>query len=190
MKRHLVFAIFSFALFACSSPLDNLETVLEFQKYKNEGDLESALELFAAEPSLHFGSFGTITGLTNVRHILEYDLALNTYLRFQNCTEDGLEVRCRVVETNDWLKTANIDSVTYDENRFTFTTDGRIAAVNAALSVESGQVLGSVMAEFHEWAMTNMPVEYGDLFSDEGNFVYSQKNAENVLALLRIWRSE
>ena len=190
MRRHLVFAILSCALFACSSPPDKLGTVLEFEKYKNEGDLESALELFAAEPSLHFGSLGTITGLTNVRHIFEYDLALNTCLRFQDCTEDGLEVSCRVVETNDWLRTVNIDSVTYDENRFTFTTDGRIETINAELSAESGQALGSVMAEFHEWAMTHKPLEYGDLFSDEGRFVYSQNNAENVLALLRIWRSE
>ena len=190
MKRHLIVAALSCILFACSPPPDYLGTVLKFQKYKNDGDLEAALELFADEPSLHFGPLGTITGLTNVRHILEYDLALNTHLRLENCKADGLEVNCRVFETNDWLRIASIDSITYDENRFVFTGDGRIQSVSARLSIESEQLLGAAMAEFHEWATTHKPVEYGDLFSDEGRFVYSQENAEKVLALLRIWRDE
>lgn len=190
MKRHLIAAVVSYGLFACSPPPDHLGTVLEFQKHKNDRNLEATLELFADEPSLHFGPLGTITGLTNVRLILEYDLALNTYLRLEDCKANELEVSCRVLETNDWLKTVNIDSITYDENRFVFTRDGRIESVSATLSVESGQLLGAAMAEFHEWATTHMPVEYGDLFSDEGNFVYSRRNAEKVLAFLRIWRDQ
>ena len=190
MKWHLVPALLSCVLAACSSPPDYLATVLEFQKYKNEGDLESTLKLFADEPSLHIGPLGTITGLTDVRGILEYDLALNTHLQLQDCMASGLEVSCRVIESNDWLKLADIESITYDENRFAFTSDGRIESVSVTFSAESGQLLGAAMAEFHEWATTHKPAEYGDLFSEEGDFVYSQDNAEKVLALLRIWRSK
>ncbi len=190
MKRQPLLALLSCVLCACSAPPDYLESVLEFQLHKNDGDLESALELFAEDPSLHFGSLGTISGLTDVRRILEYDLALNTHLKFQDCVVDGLEVSCRVIESNDWLKTVDIDSITYDENKFAFTTDGRIDSVSAVLSAESAQLLGAAMAEFHEWATKQKPEEYGDLFSDEGNFVYSQDNAEKVLALLRIWQNK
>lgn len=190
MKRHLVLAILACVLAACSPPPNYLGTVLAFQKYKNDGDLESALKLFAEEPTLHFGPLGTITGLTGIRGILEYDLALNTHLQLEDCMVDGLEVRCRVVESNDWLKTVDIDSITYEENRFDFTRDGCIESISATLSAESSQFLGAAMAEFHEWATTHKPVEYGDLFNEEGNFVYSQENARKVLALLRIWRNK
>jgi len=190
MKKHLALAILSCVLVACSPPPDYLGTVLEFQKHKNDGDLESALKLFTDEPSLHFGPLGTINGLADVRGILEYDLALNTHLQLQDCKVDELEVSCRVVESNDWLKTVDIESITWDENRFAFTADGRIESVSSTLSDESGQSLGAAMAEFHEWGTTHRPVEYGDLFSEEGAFVYNQENAEKVLALLRIWRNK
>jgi len=190
MKRQLLPALLSCLLVACLPSPDYLESVLEFQQHKNDGDLQSVLELFADEPSLHFGPLGTINGLADVRRILEYDLALNTHLEFRDCVANGLEVSCRVIESNDWLKTVDIDSITHDENRFTFTADGHIESVSAALSAESAQLLGTAMAEFHEWATTHKPEEYGDLFSDEGNFVYSQENAEKVLALLRIWRNK
>lgn len=102
----------------------------------------------------------------------------------------GLDVRCRVIESNDWLTTVDIDSITYDENRFDFTQDGRIESVSATLSAESSQILGAAMAEFHEWAMTHKPAEYRDLFIEEGDFVYSQENAGKVLTLLQISRNK
>lgn len=188
MKRLFELAIVSFVLAACSATDDHLDSVLEFQKRKNAADLESVLELFAADPSLHFGPLGTITGLAEVRDILEYDLALNTHLQFEDCQASELEVSCRVIESNDWLKTVDIESITYDENRFVFTADGRIESIGATLSAESGQLLGTAMTEFHEWATINKPAEYGDLFSADGKFVYSRENAEAVMALLRNWR--
>lgn len=190
MKRLLQLAFLTFVLAACSPADDHLDSVLEFQKHKNAADLESVLELFADDPSLHFGPLGTITGLAEVRGILEYDLALNTHLQFEDCKASELEVICRVIESNDWLKTVDIESITYDENRFTFNADGRIQSIGATLSAESGQSLGAAMTEFHEWATVNKPAEYGDLFSADGKFVYGRENADAVMALLRIWRSE
>lgn len=190
MKLHLVLASLSCFLVACAPSPDYLGTVLAFQKHKNGGDLESALQLFADEPSFHFGPLGTITGLTEFRGILEYDLALNTHLQFEDCMLKGIEVSCRVIESNDWLRTVDIDSIIYDENRFTFTQDGHIKSVSATLSAESSQFLGAAMAEFHEWAVTHKPVEYGELFTKEGNFVYSRENAGKVLTLLRLSRDK
>lgn len=189
MKKYLAQAFLSCALVACSPTPDVLGTVQNFQKHKNDGDLDSALMLFVDQPSLHFGPLGTISGLADVRNILEYDLALNTHLQFKECKVNELVVSCRVIESNDWLKTVDIESITYDENRFAFTADGQIESVSSTLSAKSGQSLGAVMAEFHEWATTHMPVEYGELFSEDGGFVYSRENADRVLTLLRIWRN-
>ena len=175
-------------IFACSSPPHNLDTVIEFQQRKNNGDLGAVMELFADDPILHFGPLGTIAGQKNIRNILEYDLALNTHLQLKDCEIVGVEVICRVVETNDWLKTVEIESIEYDENRFVFSEDGRIKAVHASLAAVSSQSLVAAMAEFQHWATTNQPEAYSELFSDEGVFVYSRENAEKVLVLLKASR--
>ena len=190
MKIRTGLLILSFAVIGCSQNPDYLETVREFENRKSAGDVEAVLALFVDEPSLHFGTLGTISGRPALRGILEYDVALNTKLDFAECTVNGEEVTCRVVESNDWLKLVDIESITYDENRFVFAPDGRIDSVVAILSSESGQSLGAVMAEFHGWATMNHPEEYGSLFSEDGAFVYSRENAGKVLELLRIWRSD
>ena len=190
MKRGALAVGLLLVLVGCSSPPDHLGTVMQFQEHKNNGDLEATLALFSEEPSLDFGPLGTISGMPEVRAILEYDLALNTHLQFQDCREDGAEVICRVIETNKWLKTAQIESVEYEENRFAFAADGRISSVSATFTAESAQLLGAAIAGFHQWATANRPEEYSELFSEQGAFVYSAENAEKVLTLLSAWRGE
>lgn len=190
MNKQLSLSVLSFVVVACSQAPVYSQTVSEFQKLKNEGSVELVLDMFADRPSLHFGPLGTITGLDEIRGILEYDRALDAQLRFEDCVTAALEVSCRVVETNDWLRSVDIESITYDESKFTFTSDGRIQSVASALSVESGLLLGAAMAEFHVWATTYEPIEYAGLFSENGTFVYNYQNGERILALLRKWRTE
>ena len=190
MRRPITAVGVALFLVACTSPPDPLDTVMAFQEHKNVGNLDGVVALFADEPSLHFGPLGTISGLADVRAILEYDLALNTHLEFQDCTIHEAEVSCRVVETNDWLETAGIESIDYDENRFAFSEDGRIQSVHATLSMDSAQSLGAAVGQFHQWATENRPSEYSQLFSPNGAFNYSGENAHKVLDLLRAWRDE
>ena len=190
MKKQLAPIVLSFFTAACSQAPNYSQTVLEFQKLKNEGSVELALSLFADKPSLYFEPLGTIAGLNEVRDILEYDRAPDTQLRFEECEANAQEVSCRVIESNDWLRLVDIESITYDENRFAFTSDGRIKSIASTLSVESEQLLGAAMSQFDAWARVSQPSEYAELFSDEGAFVYNHKNAEKVLALLRQWRTE
>ena len=188
ISKHVASTLLAGLLLACSPQPDYIQSVFQFQQHKNDGDLESALKLLSDQPALHFGPLGTIEGLPAVRGILEYDLALNTHLELQDCNASGSEVTCRVVESNDWLRTAGIEFITYDENRFVFGADGRIEAVSAMLSAESEQAMGAAMGQFHHWATTNRPTEYAELFSDDGAFVYSRDNAHKVLVLLREWQ--
>ncbi len=190
MYRQLALLVFWFVVVACSQAPDHLQTVSEFQRHKNDGNVELALNMFAENPSLHFGPLGSMTGLDEIRDIHEYDLALNTQLRFEQCEAAGLEVTCRVIETNGWLKSVDIETITFDESKFTFASDGRIKSIASTLSADSGQLLGEAMVQFDAWAKINQPVEYAELFSQEGAFVYNYENGEKVLALLRQWRTE
>lgn len=176
------------ALTACSGKPDFDQIISKFETYKNSGNVESAIELFSEDAVLDFGPLGSITGLDEVRNILEYDLALNTRVRFEQCEVSGQEVACRAAETNDWLRTVGIESISYDESVFAFTTDRHIRSVTSALSEESGRAIGAVMVDFDAWARRNQPEEYAELFSGDGAFVYSRENGQKVLALLRQWR--
>jgi len=190
MTKSLAQIFLSGLLVACSPQPDLIQTALQFQLHKNEGDFESAVKLFSDEPTLSFGPLGTIKGLPAVRGILEYDLALNTHIGLQDCHANGLEVSCRVVESNDWLRAAGIEFITYDENKFVFGADGRIETISATLSAESEQAMGAAISKFHQWATTNRPTAYAELFSEDGAFVYNRDNAVKVLVLLRNWQNE
>ncbi|MEM7281706.1 MAG: hypothetical protein AAF438_08770 [Pseudomonadota bacterium] len=189
MKRAFTLIGLVGVLLGCSQSPDYLSNVRAFEEHKNRGDLESALALFAEAPIMNFGVLGSLEGMAELRGILEYDVALNTHLQFDGCEVTGREVSCRVIETNDWLKTAGIDFIAYDENKFTFSSDNRIEAIAATLSEDSAQRLGAAMTEFHEWGTTHHPMQYGALFSEDGKFIYSGQNAAKVMALLKLWRN-
>lgn len=46
------------------------------------------------------------------------------------------------------------------------------------------------MDRFDTWARANRPIDYAELYSQDGAFVYSEENAEKVLVLLSQWRTE
>ncbi len=177
-----------FLLAACIASPGYLDTVAEFQRDKNNDELDLVVAMFADSPRLDFGPLGAIEGQAEVRGILEYDVALNTHLEFHDCVESGDEVSCRAVESNDWLRTAGIEEIAYDENRFVFAADGRIESISATLSKNSAAALGAAMSSFHQWATSNRPTRYAELFSVDGQFVYSRENAGKVLHLLREWQ--
>ncbi|MDJ0750843.1 MAG: hypothetical protein QNJ11_15260 [Woeseiaceae bacterium] len=187
MKRFVIIALVLCA--ACSAPPNHIATVKDFESLKNAGQDDATLELFAETASLHFGPLGSLTGIEQIREIHGYDLALRTQLRFDDCEQTDQVVSCRVLETNDWLRTAGIESIAYDETRFEFDVDGRIASVSATLSAESLQKMGAAMAAFDSWARANSAEEYAELFTDEGAFVYSYVNGEKVLSILRQWQA-
>jgi hypothetical protein len=190
MTIRIVTLSFLLMIASCSRTPDNLQRVMEYQEHKNQQDLDAALEMFADDASLHFGPLGSLQGREQIRGIQEYDLALNTQLQFDNCRDAKQLVSCRTTETNDWLRLADIESITYEESLFTFTSDGRIQSIAATLSPESGEMLGAAIVQFDAWARSNHPDEYAALFSQDGNFSYSYENGERVLGLLRQWHPE
>ncbi|MDJ0710414.1 MAG: hypothetical protein QNJ14_08495 [Woeseiaceae bacterium] len=187
--RHWI-ALALVMLVACDGPANHIVTVHQFQTLKNSGHDEATLQLFAEDASLHFGPLGTLTGHAAIDQIHGYDRALRTQLSFEDCVQTGQVVACRTSETNDWLATAGIESLNYDETRFEFDREGRIKSVSAVLSGESMQQMGAAMAAFDTWARAHRPEPYAELFSAEGAFVYSFDNGEKVLALLRQWQAD
>ncbi len=173
---------------SCAGAPDYIAIVRDFEDSKNRGDIDASLKYFTDETTLHFGPLGSVSGLEQIRGIHGYDLALNTALHFKSCVVAAKEVRCRVTESNDWLSTTGIESIDYDESLFVFDDDGQIASITSTLSAKSINDMGAAMALFDEWARTNQPEQYAELFGTDGRFVYSFENGQRVLSLLREWR--
>lgn len=189
MSRQFYCTAFVALLVACSEQPDNLQTIADFERLKNSGDLAATLALFADDARLDFGPMGSIEGRAAIANILGYDVALEAQLRHEDCEALASDVTCRVVETNDWLGTVGIESITYDESRYSFNNDGRIQSVTTTLSVRSAQALGAALNDFHSWAIDNETERYANLFSLDGRFIYSYENGEEVLELLKNWQS-
>ena len=190
LPMRLLTSLILVSIVACSGSPDYIATVQQFQSLKNSGQDEATLQLFAEDASLHFGALGTLTGHDAIAQIHGYDRALRTQLSFEDCVQTEQAVTCRTTETNDWLATAGIASIIYDETRFEFNADGRIQSVGATLSGESMQQMGAAMAAFDIWARANQPEAYAELFSAEGAFVYSFENGEKIFALLQQWQGD
>jgi len=190
VRNRLVLLSILFFFMSCSARPNLLLRVIEYQDHKNQQDLEFVLAMFAKDATLDFGPMGSLTGTEQIRAIHEYDVALNTIIRFEDCEAIDNRVSCRTTETNDWLSLAYIESITYEESRFVFTPDGRIQSASATLSPESGAALGAAIAHFDTWAKANRPDEYAALFSQDGRFAYSYENGKRVLDLLRQWHPD
>lgn len=175
-------------VFGCAPKPSALETVSKFQRLKNAGDLDGAMGLFAQDAKLNLGPLGEVDGREAIRRLLDYDVSLHAQLEFENCAQEEITVTCRVIEKNDWLRIAGIESITYTENRFILSPEGMIEEVEATLAPESAQRLGQAMAEVDRWARANEPEAYGSLFDADGAFVYSGENGKQILELLAQWR--
>ncbi len=187
--RLVLTAIIVLLAASCTSRVDRLEIIADFERYKNAHDTEQTLALFATDAVLDFGPMGTIQGLEAIDRIHGYDAALATTLVFDDCTVEDSDVACRVTESNDWLQIAGIDSIVYDQVRFTIDHSGAIRRVSAMPSGDSLAALGAAMTAFGAWAQQHEAERFGALFDTQGNFDYNFDNGQKVLQLLREWQN-
>ncbi len=190
MRTKGIILFSAFILAACDSPGDLLQRVADYEDACNRHDVDAVLSLYAKDARLEFGPLGAIEGKDRIRGIHEYDRAIDTELRFENCTVEYRTVTCRVVENNQWLVTAGLEPLVYSASIFAFDRQGRIETTVAQMSPDSAQVLGQVMARFNAWARSNAAWEYSELFRPDGSFEYSYDSGGKILDLLRQWRAD
>ena len=189
MSRLLMVLALFLAISSCRPAADPLALIATYQERANQHDVDRLMAMFAEDARLDFGPMGAIEGKDRIRGIHDYDRAIQTVLRMENCTQDALTVTCQTVERNEWLLTAGIEEITYSASVFTFNEAGEIEAVSATLSPASAEALGQAMADFSTWAEMNKPVDYAALFRAGGSFKYSYENGIAVLSLLRQWQA-
>lgn len=184
----ILLALTLLATSTATAQQDLLSLVQAYQQAKNNQDVEALAAMFAGDAEFELVGMGTMVGSEQIRALDEYDVGINTWLEFSNCTEEGNTVTCDVVETNDWLDAAGLSENRYTSSVFTFE-DGLITNISATLSPESAQALGQVLQAFTPWIAQNHPEAMPTLFTSENQFIYSRENGVLVVSLLREWRA-
>jgi hypothetical protein len=176
-------------LAGCSTSRSPFDVLKKCEVAANEHDVDALLELFSDDAEFDFGPIGIVRGKQAIRHLHEYDRALNTHLRFEGIRVEGTQATCRIIETNDWLSTAGIGELAFSEAVFESDESGLIARVKATMTPESSSLLLDKLGQFDTWAREHQPEAYSRLFNDDGSFDFGYESGVEVLTLLKQWRA-
>lgn len=173
--------------------LNNTKIVEQIKAYEaahNAYAVDKAIELLAEDVVFEMVGLGTFSDLSVIRRLHEYDKAVHAQITFQNCKIDRYRATCQVIEQNDWLTTAGLGDIFYPSSVFTFTPTGKIQKITATLAAKDRAAIGAVLAKFTPWIMANYPHKATNLFTPNGEFIYSEANGNLIISLLAHWRGQ
>jgi hypothetical protein len=121
---------------------------------------------------------------TGTMPIFEYDAGVDANIQFINCASRADTVTCRLVETNDRIRLAGLDSLAYPACTLTFD-NGLVCAWRAAPDAEPARAIMQFWGAVGEWIKEYHPAEHARMFTREGRFIRSRENGELAVQLGR-----
>lgn len=167
---------------------DRIEQIKAYETAHNSYDVDAALSRFAKHAVLNFEGLVCLQNDEAIRRLHEYDRAIHAQIEFQDFKVVGNQVSCAVVEKNDWLTAAGLETIYYPSSVFTLTQSGKIQEIAATVSTKDGAAINAILTAFVPWLMRERPREANRLFNEAGDFVYSWANGALVITLLAQWR--
>jgi limonene-1,2-epoxide hydrolase len=166
----------------------NLINIVElFQEAVNSHDVDKVLTLFTDDALFEIAGLSKFLGKQQVKTIFEYDIGVNTELKFINCKVHGNTVSGQLLERNDRLDAIGFGELKYSSCTFIFR-DNQIQSFTAEIPAEFVQYNNQVWQRFLPWLTENHPDEQSKMFTPAGRFNYNRENGANVVRLLREWR--
>ena len=166
---------------------DNLVNIVEsFKEVVNCHNVDEILTMFREDAEFELVGQSKLKGKQEIRNIFDYDVGVNTELKFINCKSEAGSVYCQILEKNDRLDAIGISELEYASCTFVFK-DGLIQSFTATIPYESMQYIMEKWQKFIPWITKNYPDEYSRMFTSEGRFIYNRENGRDVVPLLREW---
>jgi hypothetical protein len=166
-----------------------IDLVKTFQDSVNQQKVKKIMNMFTEDATFEIVGLSKFEGKQNVKNIFEYDVGVNTSVKYINCKSEGDNVHCQVLERNDRLEAIGIDELKFSSCIFTFK-DNLIQSFKAEIPPELVQYNAEVWEKFIPWLIKNYPDEYSRMFMDDGRFIYNRKNGSDVVQLLRKWNEK
>lgn len=170
-------------LFSCTLKPD--EILRAYVEANNAHDIDKVMSLFTDD--IRFENVGVWVkqGKEEVRTIAEWDATTHIHMTISDITVMGDTVTFRLIETNDWLKSAGVDEWHWVAR--VITKNGLIKEIKATLTEESAKIFIPVYQSIIQWMSTERPQELPELMPG-GEFVYGAEVAKKWLDMLNEWR--
>ncbi len=159
--------------------------VRAYQEAYNSHDVTRVMALYADDATFEVVGQFVLRGRREIRDLTEYDTALSIRMDFIDCGSHGDTLVCRLLETNEWFKTAGIEQTLYSV-KFVFT-NGLIKLLRAEASSGTDEAMHHVVGSLADWASQERPEQLRAMMP-EGRFVYNAENAAKNLALIQEWQ--
>jgi hypothetical protein len=179
----LAIAVVSGLVLFCSVKPE--EVVISYQEAYNAGDMEKLLSLQADDVRFEMVGDFTLLGKEQIGHLAEYDFTLNTQMSMSQLETRGDTVRCELVKTSDWLKTADILEARYYGTFI--VTDGLIQSIRAEQAPQTRAALKRLQTFLMDWGKQERPEQLAEMMP-QGKLLFNAENAERSLAFLMEWK--
>lgn len=166
-----------------------LNLVESLQTAVNRKDVNKVLAMFTDDAEFELVGVSKYSGKEQIRNVFEYDIGVNTELKFINCKAHGNTVSGQLLERNDRLDTIGFGELKYSSCTFIFR-DNQIYSFTAEIPAEFIQYNSEVWQRFLPWLAKNHPDEHSKMFTPEGRFNYNRENGAGVVRLLKEWQKE
>jgi hypothetical protein len=167
---------------------DLLSIVAALQDAANRHAVDEVMAMFADDAVFELTGLTRLVGKNEIRSIFEYDAGVDGNIQFVDCTSTGDTVTCRLLETNERIRLAGLDSLLYPACRLSFD-NGLIRLWSAVPDPESTRAIMEFWGAVGEWIKEHYPAEYTRMFTREGRFIRSRENGERAVRLGRQYRS-
>lgn len=167
---------------------DLVGVVKTFQDTANRHAIDEVASMFTEDAEVELKGMTRLFGKSEIRFIFEYDAGVNGNIQLINCTESADAVSCQLVETNERLRLAGLNSLLYPSCVLSFERK-LIQSWRVAPDPKSIQTFDQFWGPVGLWIAKHYPSDYARMFTREGRFIRSRENGERAVQLAREYRS-
>lgn len=167
---------------------DLLDIVKAFQDAANRHAIDDVMAMFTEDAEFELKGMTQLFGKSEIRSIFEYDTGVSGKIQLINCTETADAVSCQLVETNDRLRLAGLDSLLYPSCVLSFEKK-LIRSWRVVPDPEVTRVLNQFWGAVGLWIAKYYPSDYARMFTREGRFIRSRANGERAVQLAKQYLS-
>ncbi len=158
------------------------DLVNEFVESKNHHDVNDIMRFYADNITSHLAGIWLTQGREAIQSITEWEVVMKPTYKISHIALFGDSVRCRLTESNEWLRIMGVESIIYEPFMLTFK-DNRIAAINAQFSIDSFKIYQNAWTIITDWLRENNPEKLAAFFIGD-KFKYCGTTAHQWLDLV------
>ena len=163
------------------------ELLNDFVDSKNRHDVRNIIQFYAENIIGKLAGIWLKNSKKEMQDITEWETVMKPIYKISHITILKDSARCRLVESNEWLRLMGIESIAYEPFLITIEND-RITTINAEFAIDSYKKYQDAWATMADWVNERHPDQYATLFKND-SFKYDGKTARQWLDLVKEYQT-